>query len=111
MLGKKKPLVKTSGLNNGGGSEIRTHGGRKPSPVFKTDHILSIIFLIFNQFKDLHTLSHANPPFKLVLITIYYHLLRQSYVKVIPNIQFFFFFTILYKIALALISVYCTICT
>ena len=36
MLGKKKPLVKTSGLNNGGGSEIRTHGGRKPSPVFKT---------------------------------------------------------------------------
>ena len=36
MLDKKKPLVKTSGLNNGGGSEIRTHGGRKPSPVFKT---------------------------------------------------------------------------
>ena len=90
MENKKRQVINLAlFLKYGGGTGIRTQGGRKPSPVFKTDHILSINFLIFNQFNDLHTLSHANPPFKLALITIYYHLLRQSYVKVIPNIQFF----------------------
>ena len=33
---KKPSAIFTDGLKSGGGSEIRTHGGRKPSPVFKT---------------------------------------------------------------------------
>ena len=38
ITGKKKALVLSQGLNSkfGGSGEIRTHGGGKPSSVFKT---------------------------------------------------------------------------